>query len=68
MDTIDECGVNSDGGGVQQEYIEAVQKRIRDEVSKNNRSTDLWLVDSESTCTVDCEEAWIENVLLGILP
>jgi hypothetical protein len=28
VDTIDECGVNSDGGGVQQEYIEAVQKNF----------------------------------------
>ena len=44
VDTIDECGVNSDGGGIQQEYVEAVQKRVRDEVSKNNRNTDLWML------------------------
>jgi hypothetical protein len=52
-DDLDDCTTdaigeeedyNSTDGGVQQDYIKAVQIRLRDEVSKNNQITDLWLL------------------------
>jgi hypothetical protein len=40
----EEDDYNSKDEGVQQDYIKAVQMRIRDEVSKNHPTTDTWLL------------------------
>lgn len=44
-DNAEEDAANDGTLGVQQEYVKAIQLRLRDEVKENNKSTDLWLME-----------------------